>query len=74
VGAGSHGRVYELSQQTSGGADLTRDNGLNVGFDTRLPVVDLWIGFTHSSHFDLNVVSFGIGMNMRSLFHRLNGS
>ena len=73
VGTGSHGRAYELSQQTTGGADLTRDNGFNFGVDARMSVFDVWAGFTHSIHFDLNTVSFGIGVNMRSLIHRARG-
>jgi hypothetical protein len=74
AGAGSHGRVYELNQQTTGGADLTRDNGFNFGADARVSMFDVWAGFTHSVHFDLNVVSFGIGVNMRSLIHRAGGA
>jgi len=73
AGAGSHGRVYELNQQTTGSADLTRDNGFNFGVDARISLFDLWAGYTHSIHFDLNVVSFGIGVNMRNLIHRARG-
>lgn len=73
AGPGSHGRVYELNQQTTGGADLTRDNGFNFGVDARISVFDVWAGYTRSIHFDLNVVSFGIGVNMRSLIHRAGG-
>jgi hypothetical protein len=74
AGAGGHGRVYELNQQTTGGADLTRDDGLNLGLDARMSAFDVWAGFTHSVHFDLNVFSFGIGVNMRSLIHRARGA
>jgi hypothetical protein len=73
TGAGKHGRVYELNQQTTGGADLTRDNGFNFGVDARVSAFDVWAGFTHSIYFDLNVFSFGIGVNMRSLLHRAAG-
>ena len=73
AGPGGHGRVYELNQQTTGGAGLTRDNGFNFGLDARISMFDVWAGFTHSVHFDLNVVSFGIGVNMRSLIHRARG-
>jgi hypothetical protein len=73
AGAGSHGRVYELNQQTTGSADLTRDNGFNFGVDARMSFFDLWAGYTHSVHFDLNVVSFGIGLNMRNLIHHARG-
>ena len=74
AGRGGHGRVYEVNQQTTGGADLTRDNGFNVGADVRVSMFDVWAGFTHSVHFDLNVVSFGIGVNMRSLIQRAKGA
>jgi hypothetical protein len=74
AGLGRHGRVYELNQQTTGGADLTRDDGLNLGLDARMSAFDVWAGFTHSVHFDLNVFSFGIGVNMRSLIHRARGA
>jgi hypothetical protein len=74
AGPGGHGRAYELNQQTTGGADLTRDDGFNLGVDARMSVFDVWAGFTHSVHFDLNVFSFGIGVNMRSLIHRAGGA
>jgi hypothetical protein len=73
AGAGGHGRVYELNQQTTGSAGLTRDNGFNFGLDARVSMFDVWAGFTHSVHFDLNVVSFGVGVNMRNLIHRARG-
>jgi hypothetical protein len=74
AGTGRHGRIYEVNQQTTGGADLTRDNGFNIGADARVSMFDVWAGFTHSVHFDLNVFSFGIGVNMRNLIHRAGGS
>jgi hypothetical protein len=74
AGPGGHGRVFELNQQTTGGADLTRDNGFSFGADARVSMFDVWAGFTHSVHFDLNIVSFGIGVNMRSLIHRSGGA
>lgn len=74
AGPGSHGRVYELNQQTTGGADLTRDDGFNLGLDARMSMFDVWLGYTRSVHFDLNVVSFGIGVNMRSLIHHASGA
>lgn len=73
AGPGSHGRSYESSQLTSGGADLARDDGFNLGLDARVSVFDVWAAFTHSVHFDLNVFSFGIGVNMRNLIHRVGG-
>jgi len=74
AGSGSHGRAFELNQQTTGGADLTRDNGFNFGLDAKVSAFDVWAGFTHSVHFDLNVFSFGIGVNMRSLIRLAGGA
>lgn len=69
AGTGSHGRAFEVSQQTSGGASLTRDNGFNLGFDVSLtPALDLWGGYTRSVALDLSTVSFGIGVNLSSVF------
>jgi hypothetical protein len=73
AGAGSHGRVYEVSQQTSGGSGLTGDHGFNIGLDARVPLFDIFAGFTRSIHYDLNVFSFGVGVNMRNLLHRAKG-
>lgn len=73
AGPGGHGRAFEVNQQTTGGADLTRDNGFNFGLDARMSMFDVWAGFTHSFPFDLNVFSFGIGVNMRSLIYRAGG-
>ena len=74
VGLGSHGRAFELQQQSTGAADLARDNGFNFGADARVAMFDVWAGFTRSVHFDLNVVSFGIGVNMRNLLRRARGA
>jgi hypothetical protein len=70
AGAGGHGRVFEVNQQTSGGGSLTRDNGFNAGLDANLASrFDLWCGFSHSIHYDLNTISFGIGVNLSDLIH-----
>ena len=74
AGSGSHGRAFELNQQTTGGADLTSDNGFNFGLDARMSLFDVYAGFTHSIHYDLNVVSFGISVNMRNLIHHAGGA
>jgi hypothetical protein len=71
AGAGRSGRVFEVSQQTTGGSDLTRDRGFNAGIALNFaPLVEFWTGFNHSSHFDLNTVSFGVGVNVLSLIRR----
>lgn len=71
AGAGSHGRVFELNQETTGGVELTRDNGFNAGLGVSFaPLLEFWAGYNHSTHFDLNTVSFGVGVNMTSLLGR----
>ena len=71
AGTGGHGRAFEVNQHTVGGATLTRDNGFNLGFDVSLtPALDLWGGFTRSVAMDLNTVSFGVGVNLSSVFRR----
>ena len=73
VGVGKNGRVFEVSQQTVGGADLTRDRGFNAALGVSLaPMAEFWVGFNHSTHFDLNTVSFGVGVNVLGLIHRAN--
>lgn len=66
---GSHGRVFELSQQTTGNASLTRDNGFTAGLSASPSrFLDLELGYTRSIHFGLNTVSFGVGVNLTKLF------
>jgi hypothetical protein len=62
-------RVYEFNAQTTGGADLTRDNGYSAGIGfSPTPVIDLSFGFTRSVPQHLNSWSWGIGFNIRRLF------
>jgi hypothetical protein len=68
AGVGRNSRAFEVSQQTIGGSDLTRDRGFNAGVGLSLgKAVELWTGFNHSSHFDLNTVSFGVAVNILGL-------
>ncbi len=64
----AHGRVFETSSETVGTADLTRDNGFSAGlsFNPFRPVT-FAVGYTRSIHFALDVVSFGIGVDLSSL-------
>jgi hypothetical protein len=69
--APQHGRVFEGNQQTTGGADIARDNGFSTWLDASPGrVVDLEIGFTRSLHYDLNSVSFMVGLNLKQLYGR----
>lgn len=65
---GQHGRFFERNHQTTGTADLTRDNGYTVGLSVSpRPYLDLEIGYSRSVPFALNTVSFGVGLNLSSL-------
>jgi len=56
------------SGSTRGGVSLTRDNGVNVGFDYNLTrSLDLSAGYSRSVYNVLNTFSFGIQVNVGSL-------
>jgi len=63
-----HGPPFTLSHQTTGGSSLAADNGFSAGVDL-LPVkgIDLTVGYSRSTHYALNTVSFGIAVNMRAI-------
>ena len=68
-----HGRAFQGSHFTSGGPELTRDNGFSAGLDlSPAPCMDMYGGYTHSVKFALDEVSFGIGLNLGQLM-RQNG-
>ena len=68
-GAVRHGRVFENSAETTGGASLVRDNGFNAALDFNpSPVVDFEVAFSRSVHYQLNTFSFGVGVNLRRIF------
>jgi len=71
-GAGAtHGRNFQVSQQTTGTADIARDNGFSTWLDASLtPYLDAELGYTHSAHYDLNSVSFSLGLNVGHLLRR----
>jgi len=69
--AGKHGRVFETSTVTSGGASLARDNGYSTSLDASpTPFLDLGVGYTRSVPYALNTVSFSVGVNIGSLAKR----
>jgi hypothetical protein len=74
-GSVKHGRVFENSHVTTGTAALARDNGYTAGlsFSPR-PYLDLDLGYSHSVVFALNTISFGVGVNLSSLFGKSNHS
>lgn len=56
------------SGTTKGGASLTRDDGINLGFDCDLTrSLDLGAGYSRSVYSALNTFSFGIEVNVGSL-------
>ncbi len=59
------------NQQTTGGADIARDNGFSTFVDfSPNSYVDAELGYTHSVHYDLNSVSFSLGFNVGRLLHK----
>ena len=62
------------SGSTKGGAGLTRDDGVNVGFDYSLSrLMDLSAGYSHSAYSVLNTVSFGVELNVASWLRKRHG-
>lgn len=71
AGKGGHGRVFNLANQTSGGSSLSADNGFNSEADLSIgSILDFSTGYSHSVHFDLNTLSFGVGFNMSEILRR----
>ena len=59
------------SGPTKGGVSLTRDDGINLGIDYNLThSLDLSSGYSRSVYSVLNTFSFGIGVNVGSLFKK----
>ncbi len=66
-----HGRVFELNQQTTGGASIAHDDGFSAWIDANPGrALDLELGFTRSMAYDLNSVGFSIGVNVGQLYRR----
>jgi hypothetical protein len=70
-GSGSHGRVYETNSLTTGGADIARDGGFSSWIDANpSETVVISLGYNRSMHYDLNVMSFGVGVNLEKVFKK----
>jgi hypothetical protein len=70
-GHASHGRVFESAAQTTGTADLVRDNGYSAGLDFNpVRALDFGVAYSRSVHYQLNTVSFHVGVNLTSVLHR----
>ena len=69
-----HGHAFENNQQTTGSADLARDHGFSAWVDANpAPYLDMELGYTRSVSYDLNAISFGIGINVGYLARRSRG-
>jgi hypothetical protein len=71
-GAGaSHGRVFQQNQQTTGTADIARDDGFSAWVEASPShAVSMQLGYTRSTHYALNSVSFNVGVNVGYLARR----
>jgi hypothetical protein len=66
---GSRRQPFANVAETVGSAALARDNGFSAWVGASpIPYLDLEVGYTRSVHYDLNTVSFGVGLNLGSLF------
>lgn len=69
--AASHGRTFQSGQQTTGGANITRDNGFSTWLDASLnSYLDAELGYTRSVPYDFNSVSFSLDLNVGRLARR----
>lgn len=70
-GAGSSRGPFQNNQQITGSSDLAYDNGFSgwVGASPS-PYLDLQLGYTRSIQYELNSVSFSMGVNVGRLYHR----
>lgn len=70
-GSGSHGRVYETNNLTTGTSDIARDDGFSAWIDANpSESVDISFGYNRSIQYELNVVSFGVGVNLGKVFNK----
>jgi len=67
-GATGHGPPFLQGHQTTGGSSLAADNGFSAGLRiSPTKAIDFTVGYSRSTHYDLNTVSFGIAVNMRAI-------
>ena len=65
------GRPFQNNQQITGSSDLAYDNGFSAWIGASpSPYLDLQLGYTRSIQYDLNSVSFSMGVNIGRLYHR----
>jgi hypothetical protein len=57
--------------KVTGGSNLAADNGFSVGADlSPARAIDFTVGYSRSTHYDLNTISFGVVVNMREVLRR----
>ena len=68
------GGVFENAFETVGGADIAKDNGFSAWLDASpMRYLNLEAGYTRSVPYDLNTVSFGVGLNLGSVIRLARG-
>jgi hypothetical protein len=69
-GKSTNRRGYTLASVQAGSADLVRDNGFNAGLEVKpRPYLDLEVDYSRSVPLQLNNFSFGISVDLRTLWH-----
>src|SRR6266436_7316020 len=67
-GSKGHGPPFLQGHQTTGGSSLASDNGFSAGLSlSPAKAIDFTVGYSRSTHYDLNTFSFGVAVNMRAL-------
>ncbi len=73
AGSGRSGRVFETTPEATGSSDIARDDGFSAWLDASpSKYLDLELGYTRSVHYELNTVSFGIGVNIGKMVSAVN--
>lgn len=71
VAVPSRGKPFQNNQQVTGSSGLAYDNGFSAWIGASpSPYLDMQLGYTRSIQYELNSVSFGIGVNVGRLYHR----
>jgi hypothetical protein len=61
------------STKITGGSSLAADNGFSAGVDLApARAIDFTVGYSRSTHYGLNTISFGVAVNMRDILRRSN--
>ena len=59
------------SKKVTGGSSLAADNGFSAGVDLApARAIDFTVGYSRSTHYSLNTISFGVVVNMREILRR----